>query len=117
MTRPLARLAIAALCVLALGPAGCTDFPELDAASRARISGDRPAPNIAPIDGIRAEAATVAITDEGTADLQARAAALQARGAGLQGPVGDAETVARLTERASCPQSDPACVASPAATR
>jgi hypothetical protein len=109
------------LCVAlsGLGPglAGCADFPELDAASRDRISGDRPAPAVAPLDGIRAEALEVTITGEGTAALQARAAALQARGAGLQGPVGDPETVARLTERIACPAGDPACVASPAATR
>jgi hypothetical protein len=117
MPGPRLHVVCVAMCGLAPWLAGCADFPELDAASRARITGDRPAPAIAPIDGIRAEALQVTITDEGVAALQARAAALQARGAGLQGPVGAPETVARLTERAACPAPGPACVASPAATR
>jgi hypothetical protein len=109
--------AVAALGAACLSLAACAEFPELDAASRERITGDRALPTIAPIDGIRAEAATVAITAEGTAALQQRAAALQARGAGVQATAADPATVARLAERAACPTGDPGCVASLAATR
>lgn len=114
MTRFPAIVALGAFC---LGLPGCTQFPELDAASRERITGDRPAPAIAPIDGIRVEAESFTITAEGTAALQQRAAELQARAAGVPTQSAEPEIVARLTARASCPRGDPACVASAGATR
>jgi hypothetical protein len=97
-TLPAARLACLALLL-----AGCGDFPEVDAAARERITGPVKTPQIAPIDGIRDQAATVTITDADTAALEERAMVLRSRAVGLEAPVGDPATVERLTAALPAP--------------
>lgn len=72
----------------------CTTFPELDAATSAETR-TAPYPALAPIEAF-ATAETGRITPDTTASIQARAAALRARAAAMQGPVTDPATRARL---------------------
>lgn len=78
---------------LCLCVAACGQFPEVDAAAAERIKGPRPPQSIAPIDGIRAEAADFAISDADTPAMQTRAEALYSRAVALGGPIGDPRTV------------------------
>lgn len=75
--------------------AGCSDFPELDAAitPAARKAGY---PSLVPLDQLISGAQDIQITDETVATLQTRIARLNARAARLQRPVIDSATRARM---------------------
>ncbi|KPU84125.1 hypothetical protein JI58_05695 [Marinosulfonomonas sp. PRT-SC04] len=75
--------------------AGCSDFPELDAAitPAARMAGY---PSLVPIPQILTDAQDVQITEQSVANLQGRVGRLQARAARLRGPVVDSATRARM---------------------
>lgn len=96
-------LLTACLACLALLLAGCGDFPEVEAAARDKITGPVTTPQIAPVDGIRNQAATLTITDADTAAIQERAMALRSRVVGLEAPVADPATVDRLTAAIPAP--------------
>lgn len=75
--------------------AGCSDFPELDAAitPAARQAGY---PSLLPMGQLLTDAAEVQITEETSATLQGRVSTLNARAARLRGPVVDSATRARM---------------------
>jgi len=90
MRRTIASFAIAAILL-----AGCSDFPELDAAiTPAARKADYP--TLVPIDQLLASAQVVQITDETATNLQGRISRLKSRAARLRGPVIDSTTRARL---------------------
>ncbi len=91
------------LIYLAVVLVGCGRFAEVDAAARTRITGPTVPPKIRPINTIRDQAALIAITDADTAAIQERALTLQSRAVGLEAPVGDPATVARLTAALPAP--------------
>lgn len=75
--------------------AGCSDFPELDAAitPAARKAGY---PSLVPLDQITSGAQEPQITEQTIATMQARVASLNARAARLQRPIIDSATRARM---------------------
>jgi hypothetical protein len=81
---------------LALLLGGCGDFPEVEAAARARVTTRPVPPQITPVDAILEQAATLTITDADTAAVAERAMTLQSRAAGLQAPVADPAMAERL---------------------
>ena len=85
----------AAFAITATVLAGCSDFPELDAAitPAARQAGY---PSLMPIDQLIAGAQDVQITEETTTTLQGRVSRLKGRAARLRGPVIDGPTRARM---------------------
>lgn len=85
---------IPALTLAAL--AGCTSFPELDAAQTPGIE-NAPYPQFVPIETLLADDTPVSTTPEAMEEVAARVAALRARAARLSaGPVIDNETRARM---------------------
>ncbi len=88
------RLA-AAFAITATMLAGCSNFPELDAAitPAARQAGY---PSLMPLDQLVAGAEEVQITEETIATLQGRVSGLKGRAARLRGPVIDSATRARM---------------------
>ena len=114
MTRPI----LPALCA-ALLAAGCTAFPQLDATvSEATLSADYPA--LLSVADLRAAAAPRAASAGATTlmasangpgaptapEIDARAARLRARAAGLQGDVIDAAAKDRLNEEITIDEED-----------
>jgi len=85
----------AAFAITASLLAGCSDFPELDAAitPAARNAGY---PTLMPIDQLVAGAQVVQITEETVITLQNRIGRLRGRAARLRGPVIDGATRARM---------------------
>ena len=78
MPRPVAAL------ILAASLAGCTQFPELDAATSAEVA-SAPWPQILPLPEVLAQMpAEPRATEATTAAVEARAAALRARAAALR---------------------------------
>ncbi|TCO72862.1 hypothetical protein [Rhodovulum euryhalinum] len=81
------RIATAlAAAALATALAGCARFPEIDAAE-ARHEGPTEAPRIVPVEPILARADAPGATPEDAAALDARAAALRRKAAGLRARV------------------------------
>jgi hypothetical protein len=83
-----------ALFAVLLSLAGCTSFPEVDAAQAAWVAGMTPA--LVPMEDLLAQdrpgRATIAARDA----LETRAAGLRVRAGAMRGPVQDAATRARL---------------------
>lgn len=87
-----------AFCCLALGGlAGCTD-PYPLAADLTEADRRAPYPALLPAEQIRAQVPPPRTTERTQPDLDARAARLRARAAGLRAPVIDAETQSRLEQ-------------------
>jgi len=88
------RLA-AAFALTAITLAGCSNFPELDAAitPTARQAGY---PSLMPLDQLIAGAEQVQITEQTLTTLQGRVNGLNARAARLRRPVIDSATRARM---------------------
>ena len=63
--------------------AGCSDWPDLGSALSPDAA-NAPYPRLAPLGGVLAQVPEGRITDETTADLQARAAGLRGRAARLR---------------------------------
>jgi hypothetical protein len=93
----------ACLACLALLLAGCGGFEDVDTAEQQRLTGRGTRPTITPVDAIRDQAATLTLTDADTALLSERAMVLRSRAVGLEAPVGDPATVARLTAALPAP--------------
>ncbi|WP_456386903.1 hypothetical protein [Profundibacter sp.] len=90
MLRLINSLALAATLL-----AGCSDFPELDAAiTSAARNADYP--NLLPIDQLIADAQQVQISPETVTNLEGRISHLNARAARLRGPVIDGASRARM---------------------
>ncbi len=85
----------AAIAIIATVMAGCSDFPELDAAVTPAAR-DAAYPSLTPLDQLIAGAQDVQITPQTVANLQGRVTGLQGRAARLRGPVIDAATRARM---------------------
>ena len=86
------RLLLLPLCAAL---AACTPFPELEGAQTPGVA-EAPWPDLLPLGPLLAEAAPPRATPEQQEGLETRASALRARAAGLQGPVVDAQTRARV---------------------
>lgn len=84
---------ILALTLAAL--AGCTSFPELDAAQTPGIE-TAAYPRLLPLDTLLTEEGDPRATPEATDDLAARVAQLRARADRLRGPVVDGGTRSRM---------------------
>lgn len=67
--------------------AGCTQFPELDAAETPGVA-QAPYPALVPLDGLLTERAPPQATPEVIDAVQGRAEGLRGRGAALQGQPG-----------------------------
>lgn len=85
----------AAFAITAIAMAGCSEFPELDAAI-SPTARQAAYPSLKPMDQLIAGAAEVQITQQTTANLQGRVGGLNARAARLRGPVIDSATRARM---------------------
>lgn len=85
----------AVFAITATALAGCSNFPELDAAvTPAARTADFP--SLVPISPLIAGAQQVQITEETVATLQGRVSGLKARAARLRGPIIDGATRARM---------------------
>lgn len=85
-----------AFCCLALGGlAGCDD-PYPLSADLTEADRRAPYPVLLPVEQVRAQVPPPRTTERTQPELEARAARLRARAAGLRGPVIDAETQSRL---------------------
>ncbi len=87
------NLALALL--IALGAAGCTQFPELDATltDEARAA---PYPDLVPLDGLQARINGTNTDPETVPTIEARITGLKSRASGLSGTVIDSATRARM---------------------
>ena len=89
------RCTFACLATVATLLAGCSDFPELDAAITPTAR-NAEYPSLMPIDQLVADAQDVQITEQTVTTLKGRAGSLRARAARLRGPIIDSATRARM---------------------
>lgn len=96
---PASRIRTRVALLLACGVAACTQFPEIDAVETPGVE-NAPYPELLPLDTLL-ESGPPRATPEMRGDVEARAAALKARAAGLDGPVVDDATRSRMARGVS----------------